>query len=101
MNEIRFSHLAEADLNEIWEWIAADNRRAADKMVRDIVTACQRSAKYPESGSRKPSLTTQPVRFIVVRKIIFVVYYPKGKPLEIARILHTSRDVRALLADEL
>ena len=100
MKEIHLSNHAEADLNDIWDWIAADNRRAADKMVRDIVAACRRAARFPGSGSRRPSLTAKPVRFVVVRKIILVIYAPQSKPLEIVRILHTSRDVRSLLADE-
>jgi toxin ParE1/3/4 len=100
MNSIRLSHLAEADLEDVWQWIAQDNRRAADKMVQDIISACRRAAKHPESGSRKPSLTRRPLRFLVVRKVILVVYHPGAKPLEIVRILHTSHDARTILAEE-
>ena len=88
-------------MGDIWEWISKDNRGAADKMVSDIIAACERAARHPASGSRRTSLTREPVRFLVVRKVILVVYYPETNPLEIARILHTSRDVRAILTDEL
>ena len=51
---------AEADLNEIWGYIAADS--------------------VPDQGHKRPDLTTRPVRFKWVRVYLFA-YAPDEKPL--------------------
>lgn len=97
--DVCLSRLAEDDLNDLWEWIAADNRSAADKLISDIIQSFAQIVRFPDSGSCRPEWTSRPLRFIVVRKIILVIYHPSRRPVEIARILHTSRDVKAVLEE--
>jgi antitoxin ParD1/3/4/toxin ParE1/3/4 len=91
---------AEADLQDIWSYIAPDNLDAADKLETDIKTACIWLAAKPERGHFRRDLTGKPVRFWTVRKRYLVVYDPVTKPLQIIRILHGARDTENLLSEK-
>ena len=97
MNNYQFTAAAFDDLADIWNWIAADNPEAADKLIQDIREACQQIADHPESGTRRLSWTDKPVRFLLVRKLLFVIYIPDTKPMELIRVLQAVRDIPAIL----
>jgi len=90
---------AQADLEQIDEYIAADNSDAADRLLDDLYGAMQSAADDPErAGSIREDLTERDVRFVPVRKNYWVVY-AKGGPatITIVRVLHSRRDVRNVL----
>ena len=60
---------ARFDLDEIWEYIRADNLAAADKVVEEILSAIRGLVPFPRQGHRRPDLTSRPVRFIRVRDL--------------------------------
>jgi toxin ParE1/3/4 len=47
---------AEQDLIEIWSFIAADNRTAASKLVREIQARFETVQDHPEIGPRRDQL---------------------------------------------
>ena len=51
------------DLTEIWEYIAADNPDAADRVLEEIREAIRALLPFPQSGHRRPDLTSRPIRF--------------------------------------
>jgi plasmid stabilization system protein ParE len=53
---------ASVDLDEIWEFIAADNLDAADGVIEDILGAID-GVPFPHQGYRRPDLTSRPLRF--------------------------------------
>jgi toxin ParE1/3/4 len=99
MNACQFSPEAEDDLLDIITYIAADNPAAARKLVSDIRIACSKLAEMPTLGHRREDLTSDPeVLFLCVRSHYLVIYRKNTSPLQIARVLHGSRDVAKELA---
>ena len=66
---------AEADLNEIWSYIAGDNVNAADRVMANIHGALENLVPFPEQGHKRPDLTMRPVRFKWVRDYL-IAYAP-------------------------
>ena len=86
-----------ADLDEIWEFISADNLDAADRVVDEIHLAMQSLANFPRIGHSRGDLTSQPLRFHPVRDYL-IAYAPDEKPLVILAVLHGRRNPRVIAA---
>ena len=54
---------AAVNLDEIWEFIAADNLEAADGAIGDILCAIDVLVTFPHQGYRRSDLTSRPLRF--------------------------------------
>ena len=59
---------ARFDLDEIWEFIRADNPDAADRMIAEILSRIRAWVPFPGQGHRRRDLTSRPLRFIRVRR---------------------------------
>jgi plasmid stabilization system protein ParE len=94
-----FTPQAAEDLDEIWWFIAEDNREAADRVETEIVTACRRLARYPSMGTRRPDITPLPVRFWTVTRFpnYVIVYRPETAPLQVVAVLHGKRNLKEAL----
>ncbi len=88
---------AYADLNEIWEYVAADNLDAADRLLDEIYESITSVLRFPHQGHTRSDLTSQPLRFQVVRDYV-IAYAPDEKPLAVIAILHGRRSPRVLAA---
>jgi antitoxin ParD1/3/4/toxin ParE1/3/4 len=88
--------LARRDLEEIWDYLAAENRRAAERVFKRIEASIGKLARTPGIGHFREDLADHRHRFFQVYSYL-IVYRPGTQPLEIIRILHASRDVRDLL----
>ncbi len=86
-----------ADLDEIWEFIAADNLSAADRVVDEIHEAIRALVPFPQQGHNRPDLTSRPLRFHPVRNFL-IAYAPDEKPLVVLAILHGRRNPRVMAA---
>lgn len=95
MSKYQFTPQALADLFDIWSFIAGDNAAAANRVEDAVFRACDFLAGSPLAGRMRSDLTRLPLRFWVVQPYLnyLVVYDPEKKPLQIIRILHTSRDL--------
>ena len=71
---------AAVDLDEIWEFIAADNLEAADGVIGDILRAIDVLVRFPHQGYRRSDLTSRPLRFTQARGYL-IAYAPDEKPL--------------------
>jgi toxin ParE1/3/4 len=85
------------DLDEIWQFIAADNPDAADRLIAEIVDAIDALVPFPGVGHRRPDLTGRPLRFIVVREYL-IAYAPDEKPLWVVAVMHGRRSPRVMAA---
>lgn len=88
--------LADADLADIWSYIARDNAPAADRLIRQISDAFDLLAANPDLGIRqddiRPGLRCKPVR-----RHYLIFYEVAGDLLRILRVLHAARRYEDLL----
>jgi len=59
------------DLTEIWEYIAADNLGAADRVVEEIYQAIRALVPFPLQGHQRSDLSSRPLRFHPIRTFRF------------------------------
>jgi toxin ParE1/3/4 len=85
------------DLNEIWEYIAADNPGAADRVLEDIHEAIRALVSFPQLGHQRADLTSRPLRFHPVRDFL-IAYAPDEQPLLVLAVLHGRRNPRVIAA---
>ena len=85
------------DIEEIWEFIAADNLIAADRFVEEIYKAIQSLARFPEMGFLRPDLTSRLIRFHPAGNFL-LAYAPSEKPLLVVSVLHGRRNPRVVAA---
>ena|SRR5215470_13208783 len=88
---------AEADIDDIWEYIAADNPPAADRVTAEIEKALNNLVSFPGQGHTRPDLTSRPLRFIVVREYL-IAYAPDEKPLWVVAVIHGRRSPQIIAA---
>lgn len=81
----------EADLDEIWQFIATDNLNAADHLVDRLTDAFGLLGRNPYSGRARPELGVDMRSFPVGRYVIF--YTISAGRVEIRRVLHGARDI--------
>jgi len=86
-----------ADLDEIWEFIAADNLSAADSVLEEIYAAIGALVSFPQLGHSRRDLTSGPLRFRPVRDFL-IAYAPEEKPLLVMAVLHGRRNPRVIAA---
>ena len=85
------------DLTEIWEYIAADNPSAADRVLAEIQEAIRALVPFPQLGHVRPDLTSRPLRFQLVRDLL-IAYAPEERPLVVVAVLHGRRNPRVIAA---
>jgi plasmid stabilization system protein ParE len=88
---------AYTDLDEIWEYIAADSLEAADRVREEIYEAIQSLVPFPYVGHSRPDLTARPLRFQSLRDYV-IAYAPDEIPLTIIAVLHGRRSPRVIAA---
>jgi toxin ParE1/3/4 len=88
---------AYTDLDEIWEYIAADNLDAADRLVEEIYQMLRSLVAFPGQGHTRPDLTANPLRFQSVRDYV-IAYAVDEDPLIVVAVLHGRRSPRVLAA---
>ena len=88
---------ARIDLDEIWEFIRADNLDAADRTIRDILAATAALVPFPAQGHRRPDLTSRPLRFILAGPYL-ISYAPDEMPLWVVAVMHGRRSPRVMAA---
>ncbi len=93
---------AYADLDEIFDYIMADNPIAAARMLDNIIHSLRRLEDFPESGSHllyRP-LTKFNFRMVIINPYI-AFYRFIDKRIFVYRILHGARNYRRLLKSEM
>ena len=92
-NRFRKRAQADADLDSIWTYIAADNIAAADNLVARIGSVFEMLAHNPMAGRVRIDLTQGLRSFAVANYIIF--YFAQSDGVEIIRIMHGRQDIDA------
>ncbi len=81
MNEYVLGAAVEFDLDDIWEYIAADNTDAADRWIAKLFNAFEALGHAPGLGHRREDLTAYPVLFWPVGAYL-VIYRVGATPVE-------------------
>ncbi|MGT2439878.1 type II toxin-antitoxin system RelE/ParE family toxin [Bradyrhizobium betae] len=84
---------AEIDLTAIWDYIAADNLRAADTLLARIEATFDMLAETPFAGRDRSELRAELRSFPVGNYLIF--YVPTAEGVEVARVMHGRQDIGA------
>ena len=96
--EIRYLSTAERDLNDIFDYILADNPSAAAALLEEFDRLISNLATNPEIGviPKNHRLGRQGYRILIIRKYL-VFYVAKEKYIQIRRIIHGARQYQFLL----
>ena len=99
MKRVRLSKLAEADLDEIWLYVAADGGvDIANRLIDDITDRIVLLGTQPNAGRLRDELAVGLRSFPVHRHIIY--YRPERGHIVVARVLHGSRDQASAIAPQ-
>ena len=96
MKEYVLSTGAELDLDEIWEYIAQDNIRAADRCVGKLFDAFDALARNPGMGHKREDLTAYPILFWPVGAYL-ILYRAQQEFIEIVAVTQGARDIPTFL----
>ena len=91
-----------ADLNEIAEYIALDDRPAAARYVRKVFDTVDRLKRFPNSGRRVAELAEMPdsrYREVVIPPCR-VFYREDGDTVSILYVMRSERLLRAYLLEK-
>ena len=91
-----FTRAAEDDLLAIWVYIAGEDQNAATAVLRDIHTKCLFLAAHPKAGPARPDIAPQ-LRYGLAGRYL-VLYREIEGGIEVVRVLHGARDLRALFS---
>jgi toxin ParE1/3/4 len=95
MLDVFFSEAAIRDLEEIRDYIAADNPDAAHRLLDDIEETCHRFGQHPRIGVARDDLLPG-IRLFPVRKTYAVFYRIQDDAVEIVRVVNGRRDFNRL-----
>src|SRR5437867_2689872 len=94
MSQIRVSRQAEADLQEIWLYLAHRSEQAADRLMSTVSRTFEMLAVFPGIGQSSedlaPGLRSSPVGSYVI------FYRPIEDGIEVFRVIHGARDIKSL-----
>lgn len=94
-----FAPAARADLRQAAAWIARDNPAAARALRDAALHSAARLGANPRLGAYRPALGAERFRFLLLRGFPYVMAYAADTdPPRILRVLHTARDLPAILA---
>jgi plasmid stabilization system protein ParE len=86
MSGYALTPLAQADILDIWRYIAEDREDAADRVEEAIYDACALVARAPMRGHSRPALTSRSLRFWTLTRYpnYTVVYRPETAPFRLS-----------------
>ncbi len=91
MSRCEFSSEANADLEQIHDFIAADSVAAARRIIINIRQVCKILADFPGLGIERPQLGDGFRSFPVRRTPYLIIYRPVTDGVEILHIHHGRR----------
>jgi toxin ParE1/3/4 len=92
-NRFRKLPHADLDLDSIWNFIAADNIQAAERLIDRIGSVFQMLVENPLAGRERPELRKGLRSFPVRNYIIFYIPVPDG--IEVIRVMNGRQDIGA------
>lgn len=95
MSRFRLAPAADTDIDGLAEHIArTQSLAAADRFIDAIYEKCELLALHPDIGRLRPELAPRLRSFPAGPFII--LYRPRGRAIEIVRVVRGARDIPAL-----
>ena len=92
---------AEADLEEIGDYIARDNPARAIAFVQELIARCRYLAETPDAFPLVPRYTHRQFAHLGIRRLVhgryLVFYRVTPERVEVLHILNGARDIEAIL----
>lgn len=85
--------VVERDLEEIWDYIAADNPDAAERCLRQIDARFQLLAQNPFIGRERKDLAAGLRSSVVGNYVLFYRPLASGNGVEIVRVIEGHRNI--------
>ena len=98
MSSYSFSDASIKDLDDICEYLARQNSKAASELFDAIRKKCKLVANFPNMGKTYSRLAPNLRGFVVEDYIVF--YYPRKDGIDIARVVSGYRDLEALFLED-
>ena len=95
--QVSFAPAAVQDVEEIGDYIYAENPAAATRFIAELQMRCGRIANAPDSGRPRPELSPG-LRSLPFRRYL-IFYSTNDNEVRIERVLHGSRDIHAIFDD--
>ena len=90
-NRFRKRSQADADLDSIWSYIAADSIKAADRLIERFGSVFEMLVQNPLAGRERSELAAGLRSFAVANYVMFYFAQPDG--VEIVRVMSGRRDI--------
>jgi toxin ParE1/3/4 len=94
-----YSRQAQADLDDIFDFIAADNPRRARSYVEEITQTCRGLCDAPLIGTARPDLQPD-LRIMTFRRRVVIAYRVMADRLEILRVFSGGRDYETIMGSD-
>lgn len=98
MSTLTWAPRARQDLIAIWNYYAARNPDAADRLLDEIERVARLLAENPTMGVGRNELGAG-VRTFVAARIFVVAYRVLEDGVDVLAVVHHARDVRRVLRD--
>ena len=98
MGIVKRTAQAEADLIDIWLYIAPDNPAAADKMLDEIEDKSVLLSDQPRLGPSRPDIAPE-LRYFPVGNYL-ILYRIISGGVEVVRVVHGARRLSNIIVDE-
>jgi toxin ParE1/3/4 len=92
-NRFRKLPRADLDLDSIWNFIAADDIRAADRQINRLGEVFQMLVENPLAGRERSELRRDLRSFPVGSYVVF--YTPISDGIEVVRVMNSRQDIDA------
>lgn len=94
MSHFRLAQQAKTDLREIWDYVAADNPAAVDRLIDNFYEKFRLIATQPLMGQSRKELGANLRSFSIGAYV--AIFGPIDDGIEVVRVIHGARDVSGL-----
>lgn len=94
MAQVIRSEQAQADLEEILDYLDSQSTQAADRFATKFEQSCELHAKHPQIGASSYEYAPNLRHFTVWNYAVF--YRPIDDGIEVIRVIHGARDIPKL-----
>ena len=88
---IRYTIRARLDLIELWQYIAAEDPAAADRLYERLEAHIRVLETFPQAGPARPEIAAD--ARILIQRPYLILYRLLGDDVQIVRVLHASRRI--------